>query len=195
MILILLVIYLLIYIVLVRFVTRLLVYIPQTTRNKRIVLGICVFIAVGLPVWDVPWVHLHFNYLCKTQAGIHIYEEVLLGPEYWNENGSLNESENTYYEKSIERFLPKKYELNGISEYNISEIAKTQRWRDQIIRVNDRKVVGEFIMIGKGMGWFNRFVGGRLLFPNGETTCPNLYDRSSISTDELVGVLFKPKVH
>jgi len=42
-----------------------------------------------LPVgWDVILGRIYFNYLCHKDGGIHIYQTVELGAEYWNKDDS-----------------------------------------------------------------------------------------------------------
>jgi UDP-N-acetylmuramyl pentapeptide phosphotransferase/UDP-N-acetylglucosamine-1-phosphate transferase len=58
-------------------------------KGKIFVFISCIFIAILIPTWDIPIIKWKFNQLCKNEAGIHAYEQVVLPPKYWNKDGTL----------------------------------------------------------------------------------------------------------
>ncbi len=164
------------YVWLAKWLTRMFMRLPETKKNKRIVQVVCIFIAVLIPFWDIPLIHLHFNHLCKTESGIHVYEEMVLGPEYWLKSEFI--------------LYPNEFKVVSKNEYHISSITQTSRWRKKIVRLKDNKVLGELITINKGRGWIRR-LSGISFFPKGKTLCyaPNGVRAPTIK--DLTKAIFK----
>ncbi len=58
-------------------------------RRKRWLMFLFLAFLFYLPLgWDVILGRAYFHYLCATQGGVHVYQTVELGPEYWNPDGS-----------------------------------------------------------------------------------------------------------
>jgi hypothetical protein len=80
---------LLVYIVLTLLIARFFARKQEKLKGKIIVSLSCILIAILIPTWDIPIIKWKFNQLCKNEAGIHAYEQVVLPPKYWNKDGTL----------------------------------------------------------------------------------------------------------
>lgn len=106
-----------------------------------------------LPVgWDVILGRAYFNYLCHKDGGIHIYQTVELGPEYWNEDGSPK----FYTEKGDfdESFFDGRYEyITTKTDRNFRIILSVSRDLTQMIDTNTGNILGERVSYLYGNGW------------------------------------------
>lgn len=122
--------------------------------------------------WDVLLGRTYFHYLCNKDGGIHIYEAVELGAEYWNEDGSpkfygksggLDESmfDGLYERKRVSEKYSRKWLFNGI------------RRSSQLCNLETGKIFGEIISYNYLGGWvFNTW---QPFGPSGKT-CPHYSD-------------------
>lgn len=179
---ILLLIAIVIYWVLAKSITRRLASIPEKTINKRIVASLCTVTAIAVPFWDIPIRYLEFNNLCKAEAGIHVYEEVVLGPEYWNEDNTLK----TRPSNELKDLIPEEFVV-VIKSTDWSPISHISKFRGQIKRKKDQKMIGEIIYIKLGPGWLHRNTIGLM----GDIKyCPG---RKEVPYDSLAEAVFKKK--
>ncbi len=168
------------YFVLAKSITRRLASMPDTARNKRIVTSLCIITAFAIPFWDMPIRHLEFDRLCKTEGGIHVYEEVVLGPEYWNEDNTLK----TRPSRKLEDLIPKEFEVIQ-KDTHPSSITNIRKFSWQIKRKKDQKIMGEKISIWLNPGWLHRNTIG----PMGNSkVCP---DPKEVPYDSLAEAVFK----
>ncbi|MBI4382796.1 MAG: hypothetical protein HY579_02030 [Nitrospinae bacterium] len=168
------------YILLARVVIRLLMRIPKEARNKRIVLYLSIFTAILIPIWDVPLIDWKFNQLCKTEAGIHVYEKAVLGPEYWNEDGTLK----FLHALDLKKALPGEFELASMLEREFDSFSGSSRGRLQVKRKKNQKIIGEEIYIWRGRNWLVRWIGG---------TGPGVVCSSPETYTRIVEAVFKQK--
>jgi hypothetical protein len=184
---ILLLIAIVIYFVLAKSITRKLAGIPEKNRNKRIVSLLCIITAIAIPFWDMPMRYWEFNRLCKTEAGIHVYEEVVLGPEYWNEDNTLKtRPPGELKDQTIEEFkvIPGEFEVVN-KDTHPSSITNIRKFSWQIKRKKDQKIMGERIRFYRGPGWLHRNTIG----PHGNSKfCP---DEKEVPFERLIEAVFK----
>jgi hypothetical protein len=51
----------------------------QKKPSKKIIVGLfSPIVAILIPIWDIPIINWKFEQLCKDEAGVHVYEEVVL---------------------------------------------------------------------------------------------------------------------
>ncbi|MGB3210181.1 MAG: hypothetical protein WBB19_05705 [Desulforhopalus sp.] len=85
----------------------------EKSLTLRITGGLTVFlIALFLPVSDEIAGRIYFNHLCKTEAGVKVYQTIELPAENWDEDGDPN-----FYDKSNGNlYLPLEQYVIGRSE-------------------------------------------------------------------------------
>lgn len=104
-----------------------------------------------LPVgWDVILGRAYFSYLCHKDGGVHIYQTVELGPEYWNEDGSPK----FYTEKGAfdSTFFDGRY-IFQMSDTRYTGPFRTIQYTDQIFDIKTESLLGEWVQYGTLGGW------------------------------------------
>jgi hypothetical protein len=120
--------------------------------KHRIVQFLLLSFLFYLPVgWDVMLGRAYFYYLCHKDGGIHIYQTVELGPEYWNKDGSPK----FYTEKGDfdENFSGKYLEKFSVINLSLGGLLPVVKYSSQIIDKNTNKILGEWIYYGYRGGW------------------------------------------
>jgi hypothetical protein len=140
------------YFFIVLIVTAWLTSFPEKGWKKILVLFLTPLTAYIVLVWDIPIINWEFEKLCKAEAGIHVYEEVVLGPEYWKEDGTLNLP---LADHRLTSAMPKGFEFVDLGKSNRSPITRIQKYHYQIKRERDQKILGELKRFSKGSGWFS----------------------------------------
>ena len=60
----------------------------KKSMSLKIIGGMVVFlVALPLPLADEIAGRMYFNHLCKTEAGVEVYQTIELPAEYWDEDG------------------------------------------------------------------------------------------------------------
>ncbi len=106
-------------------------FIVKVQKNKRKKI-IAATIMILIPTWDVIIGRAMLYTLCATQGGIHVYQTVELGPEYFDEDGAPLFYARDKFVKNME--IARRYK--GVSE-----------WADMIplfhLRVHSEKIADE----------------------------------------------------
>ena len=126
-------------------------------------------------LWDVILGRAYFHYLCQTDGGVHIYETVELGDEYWNEDGSPTfYTEKGAFDGSVfegkYKFVRNNHPKMGLG----STIKKRPR---QIIETETDRVLGEWVLYEYLGGWV---VHNLQPFMVGSTLCHS-YDDTPVN--------------
>ena len=142
----------------------------QPDRKRKWRMGLLTAFLLYLPFgWDVILGRAVFYTLCATQGGVHVYQTVELGPEYWNEDGSPKFiMENGELDENI---FGGRYESKRVSDRNFSKLLNIGRFERTII---DRKTGGKLGTLTRIMyfgGWFLNHTG----FVVGANDCPSEY--------------------
>ncbi|MBI4390114.1 MAG: hypothetical protein HY580_08030 [Nitrospinae bacterium] len=128
--------------------------------------------------------------MCKTEAGIHIYEKAILGKEYWNEDGTLNIPLHIRFNE----VAPPGFEM--VSPKRDEKLIKSGIYKShvQIIRKRDQKTLGERIAFTRLGNWPLRIVGFASWLPieDYSNVCPHP-EKAPIS--DLVKNVFKQMNH
>lgn len=141
--------------------------IPKNEGGKLFVLVLSPLIACIILIWDIPIINWEFEKLCKAEAGIHVYEEVILGPESWKKDGALNLP---LADHRLTNEMPEGFEFLDIGNSKRSTITNIRKYHYQIKRKEDKKILGELIRFSKGRGWLP---WGAIFFGGpGEKWCP-----------------------
>jgi len=124
-------------------------YQGQHKWRRFLLLAFLFYLPVG---WDVILGRAYFNYLCHKDGGIHIYQTVELGPEYWNKDGSPK----FYTERGDfdEDFFDGRYEYIAVKrDQSFKRKVHVSRSLWQIIEANTGNVLGEKVSYIYGAGW------------------------------------------
>ncbi len=141
----------------------------QNTRKRKWQMGLLTAFLLYLPFgWDVILGRAVFYGLCATQGGVHVYQTVELGPEYFDKDGVP-----LFYDRDYgfdEMSLAEIY--YGSNEYNINYMRRLNIAKDEymIVNENNNDVLGlyrTYIYFG---GWFVNYTGFHV---SGES-CPPL---------------------
>lgn len=118
----------------------------------------------------------YFHYLCKTDAGIHIYDTVELGVEYWSLSGSPKFY--TSRGKFDEAFFETKYEYRTVDNFPV--LGSFLNIRNRLFQVFDNdteRVLGEkshYYYGGKRvMNTWQPFSGGKRFSCLSNSDLPN----------------------
>lgn len=127
-------------------------------------IGAAVFL-LFVPMADNIVGEVYLKYLCATQGGIHVYETVDLGGEYFKDDGAP-----VFYDRNKglhEMSMDGRYEGRSESEI-ISKMLNVEVRKEKIVNIEDDKTLGEII-------YFLHF-GGKLVNSTGlhvsGTRCP-----------------------
>ena len=166
-------------ILLIKFIVR-----PAGNFVRRSFIKILVFIVVFiLPLADEFVGRLHFNYLCKTDAGFKVYQTVELSEEYWDENGNSKIfNEQGYLERD---FWIKRIDENGGQVKRYSSLFSIDKDISTVVYENEKKLLGDITTFRYWGGWFRQRLGG-----NTANTCQFINDPNF--SRKFYGGLFKP---
>lgn len=108
-----------------------------------------------LPFSDVIAGKMYLKYLCATQTGHKVYQNVELPLDYWSADGSPKYlAPNGFVDMSL---LPDKYEWNIVDEPYLDFLLKISKVHWQLIDPDTQAVIGERITYMRHFGWLNRF--------------------------------------
>lgn len=126
-----------------------------------------------LPVsWDVILGRVYLSYLCEKDGGIHIYQTVELGPEYWKPDGSPK----FYTERGDfdEDYFDGKYHLVAVRrDQKFVTNLPVIRERTQVIDSSKETVLGEIVTYLYTNGWV---INTWQPFSTSGMRCPRLSD-------------------
>ena len=127
----------------------------QLICKRKWRMGLLTAFLLYLPFgWDVILGRAVFYTLCATQGGVHVYQTVELGPEYWNEDGSpkfiLENGELN------EKIFKGKYHLKRKTEKHTEYISY---YDTQLINTETNNIIADRVMIDYLGGWFVRYTG------------------------------------
>lgn len=100
--------------------------------------------------WDVILGRAYFHYLCNKDGGIHIYEAVELGPEYWYRNGKPKFYTNGDFDGHA---FNGQYKGMTSSKRNFNKLLNIGRNTYQIIDQSKSNLLGEWIRYNYFGGW------------------------------------------
>ena len=108
-----------------------------------------------LPVgWDVILGRAYFNYLCHKDGGIHIYQTVELGPEYWNEDGSPKFYTTGFKKGNFdEGFFDGRYKQSNKEDKSFKRRVNVSRHLIQMVDASTGHVLGEMVSYLYSNGW------------------------------------------
>lgn len=130
----------------------------QFTRKRKWQMGLLTAFLLYLPLgWDVILGRAVFYTLCATQGGVHVYETVELGSEYWNEDGSP-------------KFILKNGELdeaalNGSFAYernteeSLGNLFNVTKHPDKLLYRKTGDVYADRVTFVYRGGWFSNYTG------------------------------------
>jgi hypothetical protein len=107
-----------------------------------------------LPVgWDVILGRTYFHYLCAKDGGIHIYDTVKLGPEYWDKDGRprFYTEDKGWFESSV--FEGRYVFKSSDTKYKNKLLFNTTKYLHQIVDTKTGNILGEWVKYGMTGGW------------------------------------------
>jgi len=131
------------------FIVKLMKAFPSKHKiSQFLLLSFLFYLPVG---WDVMLGRAYFNYHCEKDGGIHIYQTVELGNEYWNDDGSPK----FYTERGSfdEEFFDGRYEKKQDDDRTFETMLPVSRYLLQIIDTNTGYVAGEIVTYQYTNGW------------------------------------------
>lgn len=156
-----------------------------TGKKKWTVFLSLVFIFYLFVGWDVILGRVYFNYLCNKDGGVHIYETVDLGSEYWNEDGSPKfYTDRGAFDESV---LEGKYQFVRVRDSSFTTIFNIRRDVHKVIESLNKKILGERVAYQYWGGWV---MNTWQPFLSGSLGCHRYYgqsdDKGIISNDLLI---------
>ncbi len=144
----------------------------QNTRKRKWQMGLLTAFLLYLPLgWDVILGRAVFYGLCATQGGVHVYQTVELGPEYWNEDGSPR-----FFSRDLgfdEINILDGYLGSRETDSDYSKALNLSVTKYEIVDVEKDVTMGVYVKYTYFGGWFMNYTG----FHVGGESCP--------STDKL----------
>lgn len=135
-------------------------------RGKRWLMFLLLAFLFYLPLgWDVILGRAYFHYLCATQGGVHVYQTVELGPEYWNPDGSPKFIQANG--ELDEDFFNGELKIRRTGENNISKISNISVYHTRLVDVKKERVLAERAKYVYTSGWFLKYTG----FSTGGISC------------------------
>ncbi len=144
------------YLIFALFVMRAVVK-KQLTRKRKWQMGLLTAFLLYLPFgWDVILGRAVFYTLCATQGGVHVYQTVELGPEYWNEDGS---PKFILYNGELDESI-----FNGVYKYervdqSVFDMGSVTKHPDRLIDTRNGDVLADRVTFVYRGGWFFRYTG------------------------------------
>lgn len=166
------------YLLLIPYLIFAIYIVVRVTRRRKTLLAktgtvLLVSFLLYLPLgWDVILGRAYFNYLCATQGGVHVYQTVKLGKEYFDEEGVSG-----FYDKN-KRYkdmrLGDKYKGSSYYDRNYSTKFNIAYATYSIHDVLENKVLGSVKVFTYFGGWFINHTGFHVV---GESCFPdNVFD-------------------
>ena len=130
----------------------------QPDRKRKWRMGLLTAFLLYLPFgWDVILGRAVFYTLCATQGGVHVYQTVELGPEYWNEDGSPKFiTSDGWFDDSI---FNGKYDFDSVYERGYIKLLNIGRYPDRLVNNETGEVLGEKVSFVYFGGWFLNYTG------------------------------------
>ena len=143
-------------------------------RGKRWLMFLLLVFLFYLPLgWDVILGRAYFHYLCATQGGVHVYQTVELGPEYFDKNGIPLFFERT---KTIDKMtVANRYKGDEYGE-DFSKAFNIYKTVDGIVDTKPEEILGDITYFTYFGGWFMNHTG----FHSNGTRCPDYKDQNII---------------
>ena len=130
----------------------------QNTRKRKWQMGLLTAFLLYLPFgWDVILGRAVFYTLCATQGGVHVYQTVELGPEYFDEDGVP-----LFYDAKMninDVNVAGKYIIKMKRDRYLSRILNLSKNQYEVIEVGSGKVNGDYILYKYFGGWFMSYTG------------------------------------
>jgi len=149
--------------------------------------GVLVFlVALILPVSDEIAGRIYFNHLCKTEAGVKVYQTIELPTKYWDKDGKpkfLNSR--GVWDKSI---LGDRFEWKRETEPVVSNFIRIERKKWVFHDNKNHQNLGEMIDFMRYFGWLNAFSPA----PNVGEGCKNMWEGESSQRNFMLQVFTKP---
>ena len=135
----------------------------QLTRKRKWKMGVLTAFLLYLPLgWDVILGRAVFYGLCATQGGVHVYQTVELGAEYFDKDGSPKFINKGLLNESI---LNNKYNADIYKEIYFNKILSVKKIHTRIKESKSDKIIGKRVIFSYLGGWFSRYSG---VFVRGE---------------------------
>ena len=124
-------------------------YTGQHKWRRFFLLAFLFYLPVG---WDVILGRAYFYYLCSKDGGVHIYQTVELGQEYWSKDGSPKfYAEKWPFDNTI---LGRRYVFERPDDrYTTKRIFKIVKYTRAIIDTATKQVMGEWVTYENFGGW------------------------------------------
>ena len=140
----------------------------QPSRKRKWRMGLLTAFLLYLPFgWDVILGRAVFYTLCATQGGVHVYQTVELGPEYFDKDGNL-----LLYDPKIgfeEMDVPDGYLVEVFDSRYFSRILNMSKIEYRIHAGKNKKILGTYRTYMYHGGWFINYTGFHV---NGDL-CPS----------------------
>lgn len=156
----------------------------QNTRKRKWQMGLLTAFLLYLPFgWDVILGRAVFYGLCATQGGVHVYQTVELGPEYFDKDGvqPLYDPKRGFEEIN----LPSNYLAEINDNRYFSKLLNLSNIEYKIYDDKNGKILGVYKTYMYHGGWFINYTG---FYVSGEL-CPSSR-RVSESLSEMVNKVF-----
>lgn len=140
---------------------------PEKVSSKWLAsIGTAVFL-LFVPMADNIVGEVYLKYLCATQGGIHVYQTVELGPEYFGEDGMpLFYDRNKYID---EMQVSNSYTGKSVYEEGYSSVFNIDKSQDVILDMETGEMIGSITYFLHFGGWLVNSTG---LHVSG-TRCPS----------------------
>ena len=127
-------------------------------RRKRWLMFLFLAFLFYLPLgWDVILGRAYFHYLCATQGGVHVYQTVELGPEYWNPDGSPKFiTEDGWFDDDV---FEGRYKFEREDNRNFNTTLNIGKYPDRVVDLKTGEVLGEKVSYVYFGGWFFKHTG------------------------------------
>ncbi|MCW9024494.1 MAG: hypothetical protein OQK73_07410 [Gammaproteobacteria bacterium] len=130
----------------------------QFTHNRKWQMGLLTAFLLYLPLgWDVILGRTVFYTLCATQGGIHVYQTVELGPEYWGENG-----EPRFFYRDLgfnEINIVDRYLGRRNTNSNYSKTLNLSITKYEVVDTEKNSTLGLYVKYTYFGGWFMNYTG------------------------------------
>lgn len=132
------------------------IYSTRLLKNTvlRWSLRICLFVFfIFLPVSDQIIGHYYFDYLCEKEGGLHVYETVELGPEYYHEDGTPQFIDDKgRFDSSV---FNDRYIFKSKSQEHYVEFVVIEKDTDYLLDTETNNLLGDHVEFIYRGGWLN----------------------------------------
>ena len=117
--------------------------------------GLLLVVLLFLPFADQIIGRIYFNHLCDTEAGLHVYQTVELGPKFYHEDGSPRFMDSKG--KLDSSVFNGRYEFKKESLDRYVEIVVIEKRIHSIIDTTTGTALGSFTQFTYRGGWLNNY--------------------------------------